>query len=114
MMKMLAVICFCVVSGSALAQMGRYEEPRDSVPIGGEIQENKLNQMGLQDDLHSTLLQLRDSVDYIPEATRSQRRDELQSLLTEFKESERNPDLMKRGYSLVNRIRSEVRSRAGK
>jgi hypothetical protein len=100
-MRFIVVLCLLIISGCLYGQVGRHEEPVDTIPIGGDIQENKMTQMESQDDLRKLLIQLRDSVDMISPATRAtDRKRQLDQMISGLERTERSPGLMKKGYEL--------------
>ena len=105
------IICICLISHSLLAQVGRYEEPVDTIAIGGETQEHKSTQMESQDLLRQQLTAIRDSVDNMrPQSRGQERRKQLDEIIVGLKKTERSPELMKKGYALLNEIRAELKS----
>jgi hypothetical protein len=113
MMKTLSIACvvYCACVVSVNAQVGRFEEPVDTIPIGGAIQENKLTQMEAQDELTSQLIAIRDSLHLIrPQSIALKRRSELDAILKGMKGRDQTPELMKKGYSILAEIRAELRS----
>jgi hypothetical protein len=108
------MICIYLISHSLSAQVGRYEEPVDTIAIGGEIQEHKSAQMESQDLLREQLSAIRDSVDIIrPQSRAEERKREVDQIIVGLKKTDRSPALMKKGYALLNDIRSELKSGRG-
>jgi hypothetical protein len=63
MKSFLLTICSVLLLGTvASAQVGRHEQPIDTVPIGGQEQENKMTQLQGQERLLRDLQSLRDSL----------------------------------------------------
>jgi hypothetical protein len=110
-MKLLVVVGLCMISFCAAAQVGRFEEPVDTIPIGGEIQENKLTQMEAQDDLKKSLIELRDSLGNISTADGvADKKKELDQVISGLGKTEHDPALMKKGYALLRELRPETTS----
>lgn len=110
MRKFLVLILSCV-SFSLFAQVGRYEEPVDTIPIGGQTQEIKETQMKTQDQLTKELISVRDSLQYLsPEANALSKKRELDEIVQGLRARDPAPELMKKGFALLNAIRSELRA----
>jgi hypothetical protein len=105
------IICICLISPSLFAQVGRFEEPVDTIAIGGETQEHKSTQMESQDQLREQLSAVRDSLDTMrPRGLADERKKQLDEIIRGLKKTERSPELMKRGYALLNEVRRELNS----
>jgi hypothetical protein len=109
-MKFVLIVCLSIISFSISAQVGRFEEPVDTIPIGGEVQENKAAQMEAQDQLTQDLIALRDSLHFIkPDETAEARMKEFDTVIKGLKNNDRSPELMKKGYVLLNETRGELK-----
>lgn len=111
--KFLVLILSCV-SFSVCAQVGRFEEPVDTISIGGQTQENKEIQMQAQDRLAKEMIAIRDSLQYLSAENASDRKRQLDEVLRGLEAHDHSPELMKKGYTLLNEIRLELRSQNDK
>ena len=82
---------------NAYSQLGRYEQPIDTMSIGGEEQDDKMMQMERQDQLRSTLVVLRDSVSAAIKSRQQtspekfvEHREKIDELIKEFAATERD------------------------
>ena len=94
---------------TAIAQVGRYEEPVDTIPIGGQAQEIKSAQMEAHDRLREQLASLRDSIPVESAVVSDAQRKELDEIISHLRKTERSPEVMKRGYILLEEIRTALR-----
>ena len=110
-MKVVLIVLFSWVSCSVFAQVGRYEDPVDSIPIGGETQKIKQTQMEAQDELTSQLIAVRDSLKNLPSGSlTADKRKELDETIEGLRQHDQAPELMKRAYTLLNELRGELES----
>jgi hypothetical protein len=106
------------VSAVAQAQIGRNELPTDTIPIGGEVQENKMEQANAQEELRIQLISIRDSL-----SSRSSDKHisngktnlpalkkELNEVIDALKTSENNEAMIKKGYTLLREVRNELKT----
>ncbi len=101
---------------NAYSQLGRYEQPIDTMSIGGEEQDDKMMQMERQDELLSTLAGLRDSVSAAIKS-RPQKslerfvdhQEKIDQLIKEFAATERDVTLMKKAEVLIREARQTLR-----
>lgn len=108
MMKLLVLIFSCV-SFSLSAQVGRFEEPVDTIPIGGQTQENKQTQMQAQDQLAKEMVAIRDSLQYLSSQSDAQeKRAQVDEVIRGLEARDQSPELMKKGYTLLEEIRSQL------
>jgi hypothetical protein len=112
-MKVILLAIFCCVSVITTAQVGRHEQPVDTLPIGGQVQENKQTQMQAQDTLLAQLKAVRDSISGLRAGSEyrslESTRKELDLIISELERDDQNPGMMKRGYALLNDIRGASR-----
>lgn len=112
-MRKFLVLLFSCVSFSLCAQVGRFEEPVDTIPIGGQTQENKETQMQSQDQLAKELISVRDSIQFLPgPGDHAARRKELDRIVEGLQSRDQAPDLMKKGFAMLNEIRTQLRAEA--
>jgi hypothetical protein len=117
-MKSYWVTCFLLFFSTAgQAQIGRNELPNDTIPIGGEIQKNKMEQAKAQEELRVQLISIRDSVsskssDKISNGKTNlpALKKELDEVIRALKTSENNEALMKKGYTLLQEARNELKA----
>ena len=115
-MKLIVILAFTLISTSTFAQIGRHEQPSDTIPIGGETQERKETQMEAQDELVSQLVALRDSVNTLmsdkanmhKNVNLSQRKKQLDQMINSLKASDQNEAMVKEGNTLLHEVRSEI------
>src|SRR5690606_31165725 len=104
----------------AYSQLGRYEQPIDTISVGGEEQDGKMIQMERQDELRSTLVVLRDSVSAAMKSRPEpgsrkleEQQRKIDELVKKFAESERDVSLMKEAETLVRETRQTLRNPHG-
>ena len=118
-MKHLLLLIFLGISSISFSQVGRHELPMDTVPIGGETQENKMNQMQAQDTLASQLVAVRDSIAAAStekkntgQGNLAEMKKQLDEMIKSMKNTEQDEALMKRAYVLLNDARSYLKGNA--
>ncbi len=119
-MKWTVALLLIFIASISFAQVGRYEQPVDTLPIGGKTQEIRESQMQGQDELMNQLVALRDSVSSLqPKHSASANADskvsledrkiQLDQIIKGLNKTQSSPELMKKGYSLLDEIRREIR-----
>lgn len=121
-MKIILLTIFilsCIVTS---AQIGRHEQPVDTIPIGGDTQERKMDHMEGKEELIIALSALRDSVSAAVGSTSavnagaqkkhplSARERELDEVISQLKKESSNQSLIKRGYALLHSVRAEMKN----
>jgi hypothetical protein len=109
-MKFILIVCLSFTLFSVSAQIGRHDAPADTTAIGGKVQQDMAGQMEAQDQLTNDLISVRDSVHLISsDAITGSRKMELDATIMGLKSSDQSPELMKKGYALLNEIRYELK-----
>jgi hypothetical protein len=121
-MKIVLLTIFTLSSVVASAQIGRHEQPVDTIPIGGDMQQRKMDHMEGKEELITALSALRDSVSSVIRPTSavnastekkhplSSRERELDEVISRLKKESSNESLLKRGYALLHSVRAELRN----
>ena len=118
-------IVFCILffivfqlSNSCYAQQGRHELPSDTVPIGGREQKVKEQTMEAHDQLTADLTSVRDSIKLklvsysasemksVEGKTLQSTKRELDRMIARLKRTDRDPDLMRVGQTLLEERKS--------
>ncbi len=105
---------------NVFGQLGRYEQPIDTLPIGGDEQENKTLQMERHDELRRTLVALQDSVSAALDdkslsarqnTLLAEQQEKIGELISEFTKTEREVSLMKEAEIVIKETRLRLRGR---
>ncbi len=113
------VMCALCIT-HAYSQIGRHEEPIDTISMGGAEQDRQTMQMERHDELHSTLLTLRDSVKTLmrsdhrdhtsnSSAKLAEQRAKIDKLIKGFDATERDESLMRKAEIVIQETRRRLR-----
>jgi hypothetical protein len=102
------------IAGACFGQIGRHEQPIDTISIGGKQQERMMTHLEGYEQLLEDLKLLRDSVTNHQHAENTGTKDftthkeKLNKLIAEMEEKDRDEALMREGYIILKEVRRDV------